>query len=489
MEQNKKAYSVHMGKAQFTLDLSDGSERGLYVNQDYILQKLGRPHRAINLMYCYYPFDEAWPQRVSEAYKDADISFAWDYPYDDYFTYKGGIGGNRNEEPFTFMRDIRRHGQDVILTLTIDPHVTDEQLIAIAKDLRTFGRMQMRINHEATGDWFSFNKRCTYQEVADFYVRAHKIITEYAPNVQTILCIGGIEDANKNEIEKEEEFKEAVKATDIWSVDKYMALHWGWPYDIAEPGGNTHKLYKVKDIYDMTKRSYNRFKEINGGVKKPMVMSEFNADGDVTGPYDQAKMVKEFCEMLKADDEKWLDAFTFYQFRDDGRLGLEITDPNNSDVGIEQPELKVYKEIIHEDYFKPEMTTGEEVTFPVTLRWGGAEDSTGIEIPLYFEDNPVFAEVIFDDEIKDLNLMMELNGRWFYKAPGVKNIDMMSAFFEKPLTKACELTIRLFAPPATGENTEGATEDWMENTYTVIKKLPDIRLRFVPTEVNVEVEA
>lgn len=32
----------------------------------------------------------------------------------------------------------------------------------------------------------------------------------------------------------------------------------------------------------MTKRSFERFKEINGGVTKPMVMSEFNADGDVT---------------------------------------------------------------------------------------------------------------------------------------------------------------------------------------------------------------
>lgn len=30
-----------------------------------------------------------------------------------------------------------------------------------------------------------------------------------------------------------------------------------------------------------------------------MVLSEFNSDGDVTGPYDQASMLKEFCEMLK----------------------------------------------------------------------------------------------------------------------------------------------------------------------------------------------
>ena len=94
------------------------------------------------------------------------------------------------------------------------------------------------------------------QEVADFYCRFNKILKEYATNVSTILCIGGIEDLNKKEIEKEAEFSQAVKETDIWSVDKYMALHWGWPYDVAERGGTSHSRSKVKDIYNMTKRSF-----------------------------------------------------------------------------------------------------------------------------------------------------------------------------------------------------------------------------------------
>ena len=33
--------TVHMGKAKCALDLGDGSERAEYVNQDYILHKLG----------------------------------------------------------------------------------------------------------------------------------------------------------------------------------------------------------------------------------------------------------------------------------------------------------------------------------------------------------------------------------------------------------------------------------------------------------------
>ena len=477
MNENK-LYALHMGKAKCAVDLGDGSERGEYVNQDYILHTLGRPHRSISLMYCYYPLDKGWPGRASVVHANPDVSFAWDYPYDDYFTYKGGLGGTTEDEPFTCMRDIRRHGQDVTLTMTIDPHVSDEHLIAIAKDLRPFGRMMLRINHECTGDWFSYTKRCTYKEIGDFYCRAHRIIKEYAPNVQTILCTGGVE-GNTNTIEKEDCFADAVRCTDMWSIDRYFALHWGWPYDVAERGGNSHKRDNIREIYDYTKKSYERFSELCDGAKKPMMMSELNADGDVTGPYEQCDMVKEFCDILKKENATWFTSFSMYQFRDRGRLGLEIEDPNNPEVGIAQPLLETYKEIIHDDYFLPEMTIGEEVQLPLTLRWGGAEDAEGIAIPLHFESNPHFCEAVFED---DSNLMMEINGTWFYKSPKAKTIDFMSAFFKKPLTGPCDLTLKIFAPPASGEN-DLSTEDGLYNSYTTIEKLPKIRLRFEPTEL------
>ena len=288
----EQIYSLHMGPAKCAVDLGDGSERGEYVDQDYILHTLGRPHRSISLMYCYYPLDEGWPGRASVVHASPDVAFAWDFPYDDYFTYKGGLGGTTDGEPFTYMRDIRRHGQDVTLTLTIDPHVSDEHLAAIGQDLRPFGRLILRINHEATGNWFSFNRRCSYQEVADFFVRASRIIKENAPNVRTVICIGGVEHPETGRMEREDEFAQTIPAADIWSVDKYMALHWGWPYDVAEPGGRSHSRSRVRDIFEMTRLSFERYKELNGGVAKPMIMSEFNADGDVTGPYDQAAMVQ-----------------------------------------------------------------------------------------------------------------------------------------------------------------------------------------------------
>ncbi|MCL2254869.1 MAG: hypothetical protein FWC09_10545, partial [Lachnospiraceae bacterium] len=268
---------VKLVSAKCAVDLGDGSERGEYVSQGYILNVLGRPHRGINLMYCYYPLDEGWPGRASVVHAHDSVGFAWDYPYDDYFPYEGGISGHMDGEPFKSMREVRRYGQDVILTLTIDPHVSDEHLIKLADELSTFGRMMLRINHEATGNWFAFNKRCTYKEVADFFVRFHHIIKRRAPHIKTILCIDGLHSLDKTEIDKEEEFAEAVRVADIWSVDKYPALHWGWPYDVAERGGKSHKRYDINDVYALTKKSFERFKEINGGVAKPMLMSELNA--------------------------------------------------------------------------------------------------------------------------------------------------------------------------------------------------------------------
>lgn len=475
----RKIYSIKLGPAKCAVDLGDGSERGEYVNQDYILNKLGRPHRAITLMYCYYPHDEGFPVRARDAFPNRKIAFQWDYPYDDYFTYKGGIGGTTSDEPFTCMRDVRRHGQDVILTLTIDPLLPDEYLVQIAHDLSTFGRMRLRINHEATGDWFSFTKRASYKEIGDFYVRFHNILKREAPNVSTILCIGGIESLeHTQEIVMEKEFADAVRAADIWSVDKYLALHWGWPFDIADKDTNQYKRERVSDIYAMTKLSEKRFREICGGVKKPMVMSELNADGDVVGPYDQAEMLREFTDLLKNDlQQGWFEGFTFYQFRDRGRLGLEAEDPNNPDVGIEQPVLSAYKKIIHDEYFSPVIERAEEISLPARLRWGGSEDSSGISIPLHFDKCPVFCEIYFDEP---LNLIMEINGRWFYKSPKAACIDLMPAFYENPLSSEADLSLNIFAPPSDGENDPAQGEDWQFNYYTEITKAPKIRIRYEP---------
>lgn len=481
-ENIQKLHKTLLKPAKCGLDLGDGSERAEYVNQDYILNTLGRPHRNINIMYTYYPKDKEWPQRISEACKDMEIHFQWDYPYDDYFPYEGGMNGNREGQPFEQMRDIRRHGQDVTLTLTLDCSLEEEYLRAIAKDLRSFGRMRLRINHECDGDWFTHNQRFSYQEIADFFVQFCDILKEEAPNVRTVFCAGAVEELDNpdSKVGHEEEFKKAYQAADIWSMDCYLALHYGWPFDICEKGADSYAVTPVEVFYKRLEQSAKRFALLNHGETRPLVVSEFNTDGDVTGPFHQAESIKRFVQRLKEEKaEKWFGGFSMYQFRDRGRLGLEIEDPNNSAVGIPQPLLKEYKEIMEDDYFKPELVEDSEITLPYTMRWGGSEDAEGVAFQINLERTPEFFEIAFEEK---LNLMIEIRGRWFYKAAAVERIDLMPAFFENPLNQPETVMIRMFAPPASGENDSSQGEDWAENYYCTMQKLPKLRIRYEAVE-------
>lgn len=479
---------VFLKAAPCALDLGDGSERGLYVNQDYILQKMRKIHRGISLMYTYYPNDKTWPVRASVACPQETPSGAWDYPYEDYFPYRGGREGRRDDEPFNFMREIRRHGMDVVLTLTIDPELKEEDLIPIAQDLRPFGRVLLRVNHECTGTWFCFNKRASYQQLADFFVLVCKVMHEHAPNVKMILC-AGMFDKSSGKIEMEDVFLEAHKAADIWSGDNYLSLHWGWPVDVATKETKNYACYDVDEVYDKAKATVRRLREITG-QDKPFVLSELNGDGDVTGAYEQANMMRHFMERLEKDDEKWLSAFTLYQFRDDGRLGLEITDPNNKDVGIEQPLLATYRKQLHKPFFSQKIEDAGALAFPAKLRWSSSEDAEGVETEVKVQKNPHYAELYFEGDLQSLNLMIEFGGYWFYKAPGVKCVDLMNYFFENPLAdgQSKSMKLRIFAPPADGMNHPSDNSDpftapdgqWMHDSFTTIPAMPKIRIEYEP---------
>lgn len=473
-----KLYRITLAPVECGLDLGDGSERAEYVNQDYILNKLGRPHRYVEIMYTYYPNDEQWPQRISKACADMEVSYQWDYPYDDYEPYGGGIGGSTDGEPFASMRDIRRHGQDVALTLTIDCSVSDEHLRQIARELKPFGRMRLRINHECVGDWFTHNRRFSYKQVGEFFTRFANIIKEEAPNIDTVFCAGFL-DPETGKVEREEEFSEAYKTADVWSADCYLALHFSWPYDVAEKGGSGYNFSSVDYYYDRYKRTAERLKELNGGVMKPLTIAEFNVDGDVCGPLHQGDAVLRFARKFRDEKAEWFDGISMYQFRDRGRLGLEMQDPNNSSVGIEQPLLKDYKELLRDQYFSPKIIAGERAELPVRLRWGGSEDAEGAAIPVHFDSSPEFCEITFNEP---LCLMLELNGRWFFKAPEVKTVDLMPAFFDNPLKGAADLSINIFATPAEGTNENTDNIDGRMNYYAALTEMPALRIRYEALE-------
>lgn len=467
-------YKIHMGAADCALDIGDGSERGEYVSQDYILNVLGRPHRSVGLMYTYYPNDKEWSNRkISVTCKDMEIHFQWDYPYDDYFPYRA------NGQPFEQMKDIRRHGQDVFLTLTVDCSLDDESLRRIARELKPFGRMRLRINHECSGTWFTHNRRFSYEEVGAFFVRFARIVKEEAPNVKTVFC-AGFARCEDGSVEQEEAFAQAYRTADEWSGDAYLALHYGWPFDTAEKGGDTHNCGCVDENFNLFKKTFERLTELNGGVPKPMITAELNTDGDVTGAAAQGQSVLRFYEKIRDERADWFKSVSFYQFRDRGRLGLEIQDPNNADVGIPQPIIKEYKKILNDPYFMPKIETAGDMELPAQLRWGGAEDADGVALKVMFEKNPVFCEVTFDEP---LSLIMELNGKWFYKSPSVKTIDLMPAFYETPLEGARELTLKIFATPADGVNTDNGAVDWTENYYAELTELPKLRVRYEPVGI------
>ena len=132
---------------------------------------------------------------------------------------------------------------------------------------------------------------------------------------------------------------------------------------------------------------------------------------------------------------------------------------------------------MEDPYYQNAIDITGDASLPFKFRWGGAEDSDGLAMDIHFDGNPEFCEINFDE---DISLMMELNGRWFYKAPGVKCIDFMSAFYKNPIEGSKKLTLKLFAPPASGENDPSQGADWQTNYYYTLKKLPKIRIEYKP---------
>ena len=79
---------------------------------------------------------------------------------------------------------------------------------------------------------------------------------------------------------------------------------------------------------------------------------------------------------------------------------------------------------------------------------------------------------------QEIGLMVEMNGKWFYMAPGTKTIDMMSAFFGKVIDAPCDMTMKIFAPPADGVNVNDGSVDWDINYRTVLNEAPKMRIRY-----------
>jgi hypothetical protein len=329
--------------------------------------------------------------------------------------------------------------------------------------------MRLRINHECDGDWFAFNKRYKHDVIAAFFIRFAKILQKRAPMLQTICC-WGTQDPETKKLKHFDALAPMLEHADIWSIDKYLSLHYGWPFNICEKGDiyKSYMRYGVPRIWDEMHFIYESFAKYTG-QKKPLEICEFNADGDVAGRRDQDALLSAFYRLVIKEKPKFLKGITYYQFRDRGRLGLEQEDPNLKSVGIASEFLDDYRRILHdESHFAPKETwTPLGPRSPRIMSHRAADDTDGIGWRVSVPRNVSFFEIKLP---KELNLLVRVGKGWFYKRPGTEWVDAT----ESARAAGSRVEVVIFAPPSDGTNPSSG-RGFKSSIDTRLKTPPGVR--------------
>jgi len=311
------------------LIISNGSERGDYVDCVQLQRSFASPHDGVHIMKTFYPSDPKWTNRtkISRAHPDPRITYAWDYDYDDYWPLDFDLPDGSSERQLTAIKLI---GADVHMTLTLDMSLADDELVAIFARLGNFGTVYLRINHELNGHWFRHHKLHSRKELNDFFLRCHALIKCHAPNVKTVFSLTADIFAgdqvnsvvtSRLAFLKAAELREALGVADYWSLDKYVTLNWGWPHTLPSNSNNYFKG-SVDTWWRLIEETYLLMIHANGGVMKPLFLHEFNSDSDVVGEAGQAAAITQVYRRLLEGDFPWLEGICFYQYCDEGGLGL-----------------------------------------------------------------------------------------------------------------------------------------------------------------------
>jgi len=310
------------------LILSNGSERSDFVPIDEIFTKLGRIHDGIQILKTYYPHDPAWSpcHKISEITAKKNVNYAWDYEYEDYqpFDIWEENSTTRNE-----IEALKYYGADLHITLTLDLSLPDREIASIAQALEPYGRVFLRINHEANGNWFRFSRQHTYREVSDFFVRCHKIIKNNSANIYTVFNLTGDFFVNEGMVVDRflhlgsDSLRGALNIADYWSIDKYVTLNYGWPFQEVTERSAMFFRKSVEQWWRLVEETYLKMIWHNHLVAKPLFINEFNSDSDVDGYEGQAMNIASVYNRLSKGEFEWLAGITLYQFRDFGGLGLE----------------------------------------------------------------------------------------------------------------------------------------------------------------------
>ncbi|OQA23828.1 MAG: hypothetical protein BWY59_02496 [Verrucomicrobia bacterium ADurb.Bin345] len=433
--------------------ITDGSERGDYVPQSHLLKIIGRPHHVVNLMFQYYPDMDGWPTQGVNwhgFYRNNSLNKG-----DGYFPLVLEPGGRWGQAYLRQIADVRAHGQEPQLTLTLHANTPDETLARIADSLHPFAPMRIRINHECNGVWFHFNQVWSYKEVSDLFVRFHRILHERAPGVQTVACWNGPGDTienpdtpnpNRGQL-TDDQLGPMFRIADIVSYDQYAALHYGWPDPDFDPARPTQFFRIAPATWWRVFEDFHRTICTLRGGETPIEVHEVNEDAELAGAEGQAQWLTAFYREAAARRLPWLTNITFYQFRDRGGLGLEQEDPQDASRGRPTPALSAYADAIRQPHFDLSLTRGaqEPARVPADLLWRSPVDAAGIEYTYPLRNA---AERVLFTCTPKAHLLVEHAGRWVIKPRGISQIPLARG------PECSDFSIRVFAPPPDGRNNQ-----------------------------------
>ncbi|MES1192211.1 MAG: hypothetical protein ABUS47_14165 [Steroidobacter sp.] len=317
------------GRAGTRLILSNGSERGDYIPCTQVQKQFASPHDGVQLLKAYYPSDPKWTNRlkISQAHPNPAATYAWDHDYDDYWPLDFDVENGSVERQ---LHEIKMIGADVHLTLSLDMSLSDAELVQLFSRLAGYGVVYLRINHEANGAWFRHHKLHTRKEISDFFVRCHKLIQCHAPNIKTVfsltadIFVGNQVNSvvtRKLACLDQAGLREALAIADYWSLDKYVTLNWGWPHTHPAQSDN-YFSGSIDTWWRLIEETYLLMIHCNGGIMKPLFLHEFNSDADVVGEAGQAEAITTVYKRILQSDFPWLEGICFYQYCDEGGLGL-----------------------------------------------------------------------------------------------------------------------------------------------------------------------
>jgi hypothetical protein len=412
---------VRQGSPAIRLFMSDGSERSTYLPQEQALRVLGGPHSGVNLMACYYPRQTFWPERRLFSrevphFRHSVTDQTERTRLNDFNDWTDGYYSFDIEDPdndvVRQMEDVRRHGQDVRLTLTADIDTPAEDLERIAEILKDFGRMELRLNHEANGcAWFRFAKnvgnmqgdeqRRTYHEISAFFCRAHELMARAAPNVTMVPCYNGPgERITKGELDAsdlphlgDDELGLMYRLPNtVVSLDQYGSLHCGWPGHtvtqvpiIRKFTFDEFKGFALTpwELCEMVIRPFQALISEMRGENSRIDLGELDFDEDFHGPEVRAQLLYECYDWLRRNPGI-IGSITFYELTDMGGLGLcrqkeygNVRDVTTNIV------TDVYREIMRWEEFRHPCEPAGDVpdgAGKVDLLWASAEDAIGIEV-------------------------------------------------------------------------------------------------------------